>query len=215
MKRFCILFFSLSFLILLVFGIWGDGFETFFNQQNTETLLGNASAAAGPLGAALLVSDIFLPIPTTVVIGAMGAVLGPVAGAIWGWVGLTAAGWAGYLFAKIGGEGWKNRMITPEEEKRFARFFNQKGGFAVVVSRMLPILPEVLSMVAGFYGMSPLRFGLAVTLGSLPPAILFSWIGASAREAPLPALLVITLLTGGCWFLVLHLFKDGESTEFN
>jgi uncharacterized membrane protein YdjX (TVP38/TMEM64 family) len=205
MKRFWMLFGGISLLILIIFGVWGDQFESLFSQEDTRLMLERAASAAGPLGAALLVSDILLPIPTTVIIGAMGAVLGPVAGALWGWVGLNLAGWAGYGLARLGGVRWKDRLLSPAEEKKFKGFFDRKGGLAVVLSRMLPVLPEVLSLMAGFYGMQPFRFGIAVALGSIPPALLFSWIGTTATEAPLTALLLLTGITGLLWLLFLRI----------
>jgi uncharacterized membrane protein YdjX (TVP38/TMEM64 family) len=212
MKRFGILFGLLTFVVLLIFGIWGDRFESLFNPEDTRLLLEN-TWSAGPIGAALLVSDILLPIPTTVVIGAMGAVLGPVTGAFWGWVGLTLAGWTGYVIARLGGAPIKRRWISAEEEEKFGRFFDHKGGLAVVLSRMLPVLPEVLSLLAGFYGMHPLRFGIAVTLGSIPPAVLFSWIGSTARDAPLPAFILLTAITGLLWMVFLRMSKDGPAKD--
>lgn len=211
MKTFWGLFTFFSVLILLIFGIWGNTFEGFFNQEATQELLENASVLAGPAGVVLLVSDILLPIPTTVIIGAMGAALGPVAGAAWGWLGLTLAGWTGYGLARWGGSRWKRRLITQEEEARFGHFFDTRGGLAVVVSRMLPVLPEVLSIMAGLYGMTPFRFGVAVTLGSLPPALLFAWIGASAEEAPIQALVFLTGLTVLLWWVFLKVTRHPQS----
>lgn len=213
MKRFWIFFALLSLLILTIFGIWGARFEDLFDPEYTAELLNAASFAAGPLGVVLLASDIILPIPTTVVIGAMGAVLGTASGAFWGWVGLTLAGWTGYGLAKLGGTAWKSRLVTPEEEARFGSLFDHHGGLAVVISRMLPILPEVLSILAGLYGMKPARFGVAVTLGSLPPALLFSWIGSTAREAPLLAVLLLTGFTGAIWLGYLSWISRIENKE--
>lgn len=199
MKRFWILFIGLSLVILGVFALWGNGMEAFLDPDRTVGLLRQAPLLAGPAGAALLISDIVLPIPTTVIIGALGVVLGPVAGAFWGWVGLMLAGWAGYGLGRGGGRITPSRFLPEEEAERYRHLLNRKGGLAIVISRMLPILPEVLSIMAGLIRMHPLRFGVALTLGSIPPAVIYAWIGATAQETPWLAAGLLIGVTSAGW----------------
>ena len=213
MKRFWILFFFFSAMVLLIFGIWGDALEALLDPVRTASLLEEYGWAAGPLGVLLLISDLFLPIPTTVIIGALGAVLGTAAGALWGWLGLTLSGWTGYGLARWGGSRWGDRLISEPERVRYASSLNRKGGLMLVLGRMLPVLPEVLSVMAGLVGMSPARFGAATTLGSLPPALIFSWIGSTARDTPIRSLILLTLLTAGLWLLYIHWAEAGDSAE--
>lgn len=199
MKKLLLLFFALAALVLLTFAVFGDRFDALFSSEASRDLLRAHRAWAGPLGAALLVSDLLLPIPTTVVIGAMGAVLGVAQGFFWGWLGLCLAGFSGYGLARLGGKRWADQLATPAEQAAHRRAFDTWGGLAVVLTRMLPILPEVFSVLAGLYGMKPGRFALAVVLGSLPPALAYAWIGAQARDNPGPAAWGLVALTALAW----------------
>ncbi|MDF3127861.1 VTT domain-containing protein [Kiritimatiellaeota bacterium B1221] len=209
MKKLLILFFSLSALILLTFALFGDHFDFLFSGEKGKEFFSRASHWAGPIGAGLLVADLFLPIPTTLIIGAMGATIGVAPAAFWGWLGLSLAGFTGYGLARLGGEKWADRLASPSEQIRYRQLFDRWGGLAVILSRMLPILPEVLSVLAGLYGMRFKNFAIAVTLGSLPPAIAFAWIGQQSLKHPGMALWSLVLLTTLLWFL--YRFFDKKS----
>ncbi|MEK6231646.1 MAG: hypothetical protein N2A42_07325, partial [Luteolibacter sp.] len=47
-----------------------------------------------------------------------------------------------------------------------------------------PILPEVLSCMAGLLRMPFGKFSLALACGSVPMGFLFAWIGTVGRESP-------------------------------
>jgi uncharacterized membrane protein YdjX (TVP38/TMEM64 family) len=211
LKKLLLLFFGLSVLILITFGLFGDHFDFLFSGEKGRELFESADKWAGPVGAGLLISDLLLPIPTTVVIGAMGATLGVLEAAFWGWVGLTLAGFSGYGLARWGGSKWADRLASPEEQKRYQHLFDTWGGLAVVLSRMLPILPEVLSVLAGLYGMHVKRFAVAVTLGSIPPALAFAWIGKQAIVHPGPAIWGLVFLTAILWLLFLKLSRASDA----
>lgn len=215
MKKFLLLFVLLSVGILIVFALWGDQFEMLFSGEKGREFFATANHWAGPLGAGLLISDLFLPVPTTVVIGSLGAVMGVAAAAFWGWLGLTLAGLLGYGLARIGGKRWGDRLATPEEQTRYRQLFDRWGGLAVVLSRMLPILPEVLSVLAGLYGMRARNFFFAVTLGSIPPAFIFAWLGQQAKTHPGPALWALVALTGILWLLYVRVTQTPQQENLD
>lgn len=212
MKKLLLIFFGLTALILVTFALFGEHFEFLLSGQQGREFFADAEVWAGPLGAGLLISDLFLPIPTTVVIGAMGAVMGVAPAACWGWLGLTLAGLTGYGLARLGGKAWVDKLASPQEQIRYRQLFDRWGGLAVVLSRMLPILPEVLSVLAGLYGMKARNFVLAVTLGSLPPAVIFAWLGQQAKTHPGPALWALVGLTGLLWLVYVRV-TSAEATE--
>jgi uncharacterized membrane protein YdjX (TVP38/TMEM64 family) len=201
--RFMLLFLALSVLVLLVFLLWGGAFETGFSAAGSARYFRDHPRTAGGLGVGLLVADLLLPIPTTGVIGGLGAALGAVPGFLWGWLGLSLAGLLGYGLARLGGERWADRLASPAEQAQFRVWFDTWGSLAIVISRLLPILPEVLSVLAGLYRMHARRFIPAVILGSVPPALIFAWLGSEAREHPGPALWAMVLILSAAWGLFL------------
>jgi uncharacterized membrane protein YdjX (TVP38/TMEM64 family) len=209
MKRLLLLFLGLSALILMLFALSGEAIETWFNLERTIDLFQQNRWLAGPLGAALLIVDLFLPIPTTIIIGAMGSVLGITQGTFWGWLGLNLSAWLGYGLARWKGVQWAK--VSAGDQERFSEWFNRSGAWAVLLSRWVPILPEVISLLAGLYGMSSRKFLAAVALGSLPPAWLYAWMGATAVETPVRSVLLLVGTTALGWLLFQRFSNPSDS----
>jgi uncharacterized membrane protein YdjX (TVP38/TMEM64 family) len=207
MKKLLLLFFALCVIILVTFELFGETFDQWFSRQESRELFRAYGPWAGPIGAGLLISDLLLPIPTTIIIGAMGAVMGVTAAAFWGWIGLSLAGLAGYGIARLGGQKWADKLASPDEQIRTRSLFDSWGGLAVILSRMLPVLPEAISVLAGLYGMRFSRFFIAVTLGSIPPAFAFAWLGNQAKENPGPALWGMVAITAIAWIIYIRCAK--------
>ena len=198
-KKLLLLFVLLCTVILVNFLIWGESYEELFTMDGSARMLEGYGAWAGWAGVALLVVDLVLPIPSSGVIGGLGLVLGVVPGFFWGWLGLMLSGFIGYGVARLGGRRWANRLASPEEQARFQHLFDSWGGLALVSTRLLPILPEVLSVLAGLYRMHFSRFFLATVLGTIPPALIYAWLGAQAREHPGPAVWGLVGVTVLAW----------------
>ena len=202
---------ALTSLVLLSFWVWGDGFTRTWSWEGSISFFETHKGVAGWLGIGLLVSDLVLPIPVTCVVGGLGAVLGPIQGFFYSWVGLVLAGLTGYGLARLGGQRIADRLVSPGDQKRYRLWFDRWGSLAVVASRMLPILPEVFSILAGLYGMHFRRFLIAVAFGSLVPAISYSWLGAHMREHPGPAIWALASITVVAWLIFLRIQGPSES----
>jgi uncharacterized membrane protein YdjX (TVP38/TMEM64 family) len=71
------------------------------------------------------------------------------------------------------------------------RLFDGGGAWAIVLTRSLPYsVPEAMVFLAGLAGMPIGRFLAAVTVGSVPTAIVFAAIGAGWADQPIVALVV-------------------------
>ncbi len=203
--RALLLFLGLAALVLTTFALFGHTFETWFSWDASREWMQRHRSFAGPLGAGLLLADLLLPIPTTVVIAAMGAVLGVLPAFAWGWLGLSLAAFAGFGLARLGGPRLANRLCPPEQRAAHQKAFETWGGLALVLSRMLPVLPEVFSVMAGLYGMDFRRFAIAVVLGSLPPSLAYAGMGALAARHPGPAAWALVALTALAWLALARL----------
>ncbi len=130
------------------------------------------------IGILFLVSDIVTPVPATGIMAALGAVYGVVPGAIFSVIGSAGAGLIGYGAARaLGVRG--SRWIADEKEiEKFKVFFDRWGGYAVILSRAMPILPEVISILAGLSRMKFSRFFSALLAGTIPTSFLFAWMGS-------------------------------------
>lgn len=141
---------------------------------------------AGVVG--VLGIDSVLAVPTMTTIIAGGYLLGPVLGSAAALLGLLLAGSICYWGARLAGA---TRMVSPEAIAHVRRTVGSVGPGPLLLARALPILPEVLSALAGAGGMPAHRYYLFSALGNLPFAVLGAVAGSrSSLQAPWPALAV-------------------------
>jgi uncharacterized membrane protein YdjX (TVP38/TMEM64 family) len=173
----------LAVLFFLTFMWWGETFESLFNQKACAEWLTRIRPIGWLIGILLLISDIFLPVPATGVMSALGDVYGFWPGWIFGAIGSLSAGLLGYGLARLLGNRISPWLAGEDDLKRFQWLFDRWGGGAIIVSRILPILPEVMTVLAGLAKMRFHHFSVALLLGTLPVTALFSWWGDSAAAS--------------------------------
>lgn len=197
----------LSLVFLAGFGLWGEKFELLFNQQACIQWFAGIKPYAWIVGITLLVADLILPIPATAVIAALGNVYGIWLGTLISVIGSLSAGFSGYLAARLLGKKAIRIIASEDEIERFRNFFDTWGGGAVIISRIMPILPEVISILAGVARMSLVRFGVALALGTIPTCIIFAFMGSYPGLKPGTSILLATLIPLACWPLFLKLIN--------
>jgi len=84
------------------------------------------------------------------------------------------------------------RLAGERDLERVRGFFERWGSLTIVASRPVPMLAEAVVCLAGMSRMPLGRFLLASTVGAIPFAMGFAWLGAVGRatEEPLSMLLV-------------------------
>lgn len=153
-------------------------FETQFNALAEQLMRREASSASVAAAiVALLASDVFLPIPSSIVAAAAGVLLGfwPGAGAIW--AGMMAACALGYWFGARA-SGAARAFVGADGMARAERLSARYGDYAIVVCRPVPVLAEASVIFAGIVR-RPIRRFLAVTFWSnVGMALGYAAIGA-------------------------------------
>jgi uncharacterized membrane protein YdjX (TVP38/TMEM64 family) len=146
---------------------------------------------AWAVGIAFIWADVVLPVPQTAVIAALGIIYGTVLGALLGSVGLITGGLLGYVLMLTSARRYVPRIIGARSLHKLERLFDGGGAWAIVLTRSLPYsVPEAMVFLAGLAGMPIGRFLAAVTVGSVPTAIVFAAIGAGWADQPIVALVV-------------------------
>ena len=200
MKKLLALIIVPGLLIAVSFALWGDFFEALFNQREfIETY--RDSPYAWIVGISLLAGDLFLPIPASAVMSAMGSLYGIFWGTVISFCGSTAAGFIAYFLARFLGECKLNKICSKEELQQYEKLFNKWGAQAVIIARAFPILPKVITLLAGFSRMSFRKFALALTAGTLPVSLFFSWLGHISADAPLWGIFAAVLIPLILWGL--------------
>jgi uncharacterized membrane protein YdjX (TVP38/TMEM64 family) len=198
--RLVLLFLAFAVLILAIWSIWGGAWADQFTFDGSVKWLESAGPWAWLAGLLLLVGDLVLPVPGTIVISALGYIYGVLIGGLIAAVGLFLAGIFGYGLGRLCGEKFARRWLGDRDFERGAKLFAEGGGWVVAMSRSLPILPEVISCSAGLVRMPFRRFALALICGSVPMGFLFAAIGRAGHEAP-GWTIALSLLVPGllCW----------------
>jgi len=174
MMRWTAIIFLLLALILVPFFLFEDRFNSLADQMV------RAGASPGYVGAAvvaLLASDVFLPIPSSVVAAAAGVLLGFWRGTAAIWIGMMSACLIGYAFGSRASAAAR-RFVGEEGMARAERLSARYGDFAIVLCRPVPVLAEASVIVAGIVE-RPFRRFLNLTLWSnLGVALGYAAIGA-------------------------------------
>ncbi len=130
------------------------------------------------VGIGLLVADIALPIPSTVVMSALGWMYG------WWWGGLAAgagsflSGVIAYALCRWLGRPAARWIAGEDGLRRGEELFQKRGGWLVALSRWMPVLPEAVACLAGLVRMPWRPFGhsspaWALLLSALLPIALW------------------------------------------
>jgi uncharacterized membrane protein YdjX (TVP38/TMEM64 family) len=201
------IFIGLALLLLVPFFIWGEELAQSFSFQGSVEWLRQQGKFAWLAGLLLLISDLFLPIPATAVMAALGLIYGPFLGGLISAFGSFLSGLIAYGLCRLIGQRAALRIVGETDLKRGAELFTRLGGWLVAVSRWLPLFPEVIACMAGLTRM-PLRlFAAALLCGSVPLGFTYAAIGHAGIEHPALALVLSAVVPAGLWLLAQHWVK--------
>lgn len=130
----------------------------------------------------LYAADVLLPVPSSVVGTASGALLGLATGALVSWIGLTAGSLLAYGLGRWGGRPALSRWVGPEELSRAERLAEARGALAIVVTRPVPVLAEASTLLAGALRAPLPAFLVAAGLSNAGVAVAYAAVGATASS---------------------------------
>ncbi len=185
-------------LILLPYFLWHEPMDAYFASPEFATWVASARPYAWAIAVALLVGDLFLPIPASAVVATAGAIYGTFWGGVIGAVGSMLAGLVAYALARLAGRKAARFLASEEDLADLQRFFDTWGVGGIIASRALPVAPEVLTFLAGLARMHLGRFAAALAAGAIPMGFLLAWAGSAAGTSA-TLLLVLTLVPAGLW----------------
>jgi len=189
----------MAFFLLLFFVVEALGVQLLTDP--TPWMRHGGVLAAG-LGVSLLIADVLLPVPSSLVMVAHGALFGVLIGTLLSLLGSVGAALFGFAIGRHGGR-LLERIVTPAERARADKMLARWGTLAVVVTRPVPILAETVAIMTGTSSIGWARMALASFAGSLPPALLYALTGAAyANFQSLVLMFVATLLVAGSFWLI-------------
>jgi uncharacterized membrane protein YdjX (TVP38/TMEM64 family) len=146
--------------------------------------LARGDAFDGLIGTALLIADVVLPVPSSVIMISYGALFGVVGGASLSLVGSLGAAMAGYAIGRCAGPPLLRSVCSEAEHARADRFVRRWGALAIAASRPVPLLAETVAIAAGASSLGVARTLVSAAAGSVPGAVLYAVAGAARVGAP-------------------------------
>ena len=198
---------AIALLIILPFLIWGDRLEAFFTGEGTVEWFRSFGAWAWAAALGLMLADLLLPIPGTAVMAAMGIIYGPLWGGLVSATGSVLAGSLAYGLCRTVKRERAVWITGQEGMERIEGLFDRWGGWLVAASRWLPVLPEMVSIIAGLAAMPARIYFPALLSGSVPLGFAYATAGHLGSDHPGLTLLAAALLPLLLWPLVQRILK--------
>jgi len=158
---------------------------------------------AGAAGVGLLVADVVLPVPSSLVMVVHGALFGVAIGTALSLLGGVGSALAGYGLGRVGGPPLLRAVCSEVERDRAGLLVRRWGLLAVTATRPVPLLAETVAVVAGASCIELVRTTVAAAAGSLPGALLYSMAGSRDVGAPsgLVVLALVIAIAASLWML--------------
>lgn len=142
----------------------------------------------------LLASDIFLPIPSSLVSTLAGWQLGVAGGTLTSWIGMTLGAVLGFVLARWCGQPLVTWLTRPGDLARTNHLAERFGPLLLILGRGVPVLAEATVLLCGMHGLSWRKFLPPVLLSNLGLAIAYAAFGNLAeRYQWLPLALAISI----------------------
>jgi uncharacterized membrane protein YdjX (TVP38/TMEM64 family) len=182
-------------LVLVVLAVpvvlFGDRFEDQLDGAKALEFLRAQGPWGGVAGVGLIVSDLFIPVPSPAVMASMGLIYGPLLGGAIASFGSFLAALVGYLLCRAIGPRAAAWIAGPEQTEQLSGFFDRKGMWAIAVSRFIPVVPEVLACLAGLTRMRFTSFMAGNLIGSVLVGFINAYFGARGETDPASAVAVV------------------------
>lgn len=194
--------------IIVPFAIWGDQFDAELDLNGVQRWMAGYGNWAWAAGVALLVADIVLPVPSTVVMSALGLMYGWWVGGLIASAGSMLAGIVAYAACRWMGRGAARWIAGEEGLRRGEEIFAQRGGWLVALSRWMPVLPEAVACLAGLSNMKWRVFLPALACGSVPTGFAFAAIGHLGQNSPGQAMVLSCVVPVLLWLGAAKVLKN-------
>jgi uncharacterized membrane protein YdjX (TVP38/TMEM64 family) len=99
-------------------------------------------------------------------------------------------------------KGRLGRIVSPAEQENTALLIHRWGMTAIVITRFLPVVAETVAVMSGTTGLGWKRVLLAMTIGTLPPALIYAIAGSLSTDLASGVLVAVSVmvLAAVAWF---------------
>lgn len=176
---------------IVPFLLWGERVDAWLADWR-------ANPPAWPIVAAvvvgLLTTDIFLPIPSSLISTLAGSELGIFLGTATTWLGMSLGAVLGFALARWAGPTVVRRLVGSRDLSRTAQLVEQFGPWLLVLGRGVPVVAESTVLLFGMHQLAWRKFLPPVLLANLGLAATYSLFGDLAdRYHSLPLAMGIAI----------------------
>ena len=165
--------------------------------------------------AAILATDVFLPVPSGPISTLAGSQLGIVSGTLASAIGMTLGGTIAFALARRWGRPLAERLSSPQSLTDLESIANTCGVSLVLVTRPLPVLAEAAVLLLGTLQMKWRTFLPILVVSNLIIAACYATLGSTASEHDwLPIAVCLSMAVPICLVLVIkHRFSRLPGVE--
>lgn len=152
----------------------------------------------------MVIQALVAPLPAFVITFANAWIWGWLFGAFISWTGAMIGATICYYLARWFGRPLVEKMVGGKTLNLTDKFFDRYGKYAVIIARLIPVVPfDPISYAAGLTNMSLGSFLFATGIGQLPATIVYSFLGENISSgakygfmvfSSVVALLVLSLI---------------------
>lgn len=152
-----------------------------------EEVLANIIQTYGDVGLfiAMIVQTIIAPIPSEgllVLAGSVGIDMPRIL--VYGGTGMIVGSVIAFYIARLGRETLIKRLVGERWLKPVDRWVNRHGTIAILVARLVPVIPfDLVSYASGLTSLTLTKYVVATALGAYPRTLLLGLIGVGANRA--------------------------------
>ena len=147
----------------------------------------------------------FLPFPAEIIALANGMVYGPLWGAVITWIGAMLGASLAFALGRAFGRPFVMHVLSERHQSALANWSHKQGGFALLASRLVPVIAfNLVNYAAAFTHISWWTFLWATALGILPLTILLAVLGENVLEMSAWAWLLSGALAVLAWLSFRH-----------
>lgn len=164
---------------ILPFVAFGDELDQWV-QQTLQQDSDAGFVAAVEVG--LLSTDIFLPVPSSMVSTIGGMKLGTAWGTLTSWVGMSLGAILGFALARRFGRPFARWFSKDRSLEQMQSVSDRYGPAALILTRGVPVLAEASVLLMGIHKLSWRRFLVPVLATNLVLSLVYSAFGEVAQE---------------------------------
>jgi len=192
MKRYAFVVLMLMFVFTALFILVEEVFQIPLLLDPSDALT-SANIGVAAMGVGLLIADVFIPVPSSIIMIAHGALFGVVIGTILSVIGSSGAAMVGFWVGRQSNS-LLQRLISPAESERANALLERYGAVAIIITRPIPIVAETVAIMAGASSMSWRWMFVTSLAGIIPSALLYAVTGATAMRLDNFLLTIISVL---------------------